>query len=104
MSGPVFMDGGTTIQVLTSILPKDAAFRVITNNVALIPILNTYKGIEIVVLGGYYNRITQTNVSQQTCTEAGMYQADIYMMGVCAVHSEVGITAAVLKMARSKKP
>src|ERR1700751_2769820 len=29
----VFMDGGTTIQVLTSMLPKDAAFRVITNNV-----------------------------------------------------------------------
>ena len=99
----VFMDGGTTIQVLASALPKDAAFRVITNNVALIPILNTYKGIEIIVLGGHYNRITQTNVSQQTCAEAGMYQADIYMMGVCAVHSEVGITAAVLEDGEVKK-
>src|ERR1700712_1811484 len=99
----IFTDGGTTIQVLTSTLPKDAAFRVITNNVALIPILNTYKGIEIIVLGGHYNRITQTNVSQQTCAEAGMYQADIYMMGVCAVHSEFGITAAVLEDGEVKK-
>lgn len=93
----VFMDGGTTMQILAGTLPPDAKFRVITNNVALVPILATYPGIELVVLGGTYNRETQTNVGQQACKEVGLFEADIYLMGICAIHSEVGITASLLE-------
>jgi DeoR/GlpR family transcriptional regulator of sugar metabolism len=99
----VFMDGGTTTQALVANLPADSAFRVITNNIALIPVLSTYSRIEIIVLGGQYDRVTQTNVGQQACDEAAMYQADIYLMGVCAVHSEVGITAALREDGEVKK-
>jgi DeoR/GlpR family transcriptional regulator of sugar metabolism len=99
----VYMDGGTTIRALASMLPTDARFRVITNNVSLVPILTTYPGVEVVVLGGYYNRITRTNVGQQTCMEAALYQADIYMMGICSLHSDIGVMASVLEDGEVKK-
>jgi DeoR/GlpR family transcriptional regulator of sugar metabolism len=91
----VFMDGGTTMLALASNFPLNSTFRVITNNVALVPILNNFQGIEIVVLGGSYNRVTKTNVGVLTCQEAEKYQADLYFMGICSIDSRTGVTSAV---------
>jgi DeoR/GlpR family transcriptional regulator of sugar metabolism len=99
----IFMDGGTTMLELAANLPLDASFRVITNNVALVPILNNLPGVEIIVLGGSYNRLTKTNVGVLTCQQAGQYQADLYLMGICAIDSKAGVTAAVLEDGEVKK-
>lgn len=91
----VFMDGGTTVCAIAAHLPLDSSFRVVTNNQALVPILSKFKGIEIIVLGGVYNRNTETNTGVRTCEEVKQYVADLYLMGTCAVQSKFGITAAV---------
>ncbi|NRF41645.1 DeoR/GlpR family DNA-binding transcription regulator [Pedobacter foliorum] len=91
----VFMDGGTTICAIAAHLPLDSSFRVVTNNQALIPILSKFKGVEIIVLGGVYNRNTETNTGVKTCEEVKQYVADLYFMGTCAVQSKFGITAVV---------
>jgi DeoR family transcriptional regulator, carbon catabolite repression regulator len=91
----VFMDGGTTICAIAAHLPLDSSFRVVTNNQALIPILSKFKEIEIIVLGGVYNRNTETNTGVKTCQEVKHYVADLYLMGTCAVQSKFGITAAI---------
>lgn len=91
----VFMDGGTTMVEVAARIPIDARFRIITNNIALIPALSTHKGIEIIVLGGRYNRLTQTNIGTQTCAEIRKYQADLYLLGTCAIHSKIGITSSI---------
>lgn len=99
----VFMDGGTTMMVLASNLPADSSFRVITNNIELVSILTNFQGIEIVVLGGSYNRLTKTNIGPFTCQEVGRYQADVYFMGICSINSTYGVTAAVLEDGEVKK-
>ena len=90
----LFMDGGTTLCAVASNFPLDSEFRVVTNNQALIPILTRFPNIEIIVLGGSYNRNTETNTGIQTCKEAEKYVADVYLMGVCAIDRKFGVTAA----------
>lgn len=89
----VFMDGGSTICSVASLLPANAKFRLITNNMALMPIITAFKHIELIVLGGIYDRQTAVNTGGQTCGEAAKYIADLYLMGTCAVHSALGISA-----------
>lgn len=91
----IFMDGGTTLCAIAAHLPQDSNFRVVTNNLSLIPILSKHKGIEIIILGGAYNRITETNTGNKTCEEVKQYVADLYLMGTCAIDSKFGITATV---------
>jgi DeoR/GlpR family transcriptional regulator of sugar metabolism len=89
----IFMDGGSTVCAIASHLPANARFRLVTNNMALIPILANYKHIELIVLGGRYDRETAVNASGQTCSEAAKYIADLYFMGTCALHPDLGISA-----------
>src|SRR5580692_3261255 len=89
----IFMDGGSTICAVASHLPANARFRLVTNNMALVPILSNYKHIELIVLGGLYDRETAVTTGGQTCSEAGKYIADLYLMGTCALHPDLGISA-----------
>jgi len=89
----VFMDGGSTICALASHLPASSKFRLVTNNMALVPIIESFRHIELIVLGGIYNRKTATNTGGQTCSEASRYIADLYLMGTCAVQKGLGISA-----------
>jgi DeoR/GlpR family transcriptional regulator of sugar metabolism len=89
----IFMDGGSTICAVASHLPANARFRLVTNNMALVPILSNYKHIELIVLGGLYDRETAVNTGGQTSSEAGKYNADLYLMGTCALHPDLGISA-----------
>ncbi|MCV9927289.1 DeoR/GlpR family DNA-binding transcription regulator [Flavobacterium sp. LS1R49] len=89
----VFMDGGTTVCAIASHLPLNSNLRIVTNNIALIPILKKFKDIEIIILGGIYNRHTETNLGSKTCEETRSYIADVYFMGACAIQSKFGISA-----------
>src|SRR5580704_19202073 len=89
----IFMDGGSTICAVASHLPANARFRLVTNNKALVPILSNYRHIELIVLGGLYDRETAVNTGGQTSSEAGKYNADLYLMGTCALHPDLGISA-----------
>jgi DeoR/GlpR family transcriptional regulator of sugar metabolism len=89
----IFMDGGSTICAVASLLPANARFRLVTNNMALVPIVSNYKHIELIVLGGLYDRETVVNTGGQTSSEAGKYNADLYLMGTCALHPDLGISA-----------
>ena len=89
----VFMDGGSTICAVASRLPADSSFRLVTNNMALVPIISACKHIELVLLGGLYDRETATTTGIQTCNETTRYIADLYLMGTCALQKDFGISA-----------
>lgn len=90
----IFMDGGTTICAIALHLPPNSSFRLVTNNLALIPIISKFKDIELIVLGGLYDRETEINTGVQIFNEVNKYVADLYLMGTCALHKDYGITAA----------
>lgn len=89
----IFMDGGTTICAIGSRFPADIQLRVVTNNQPLIEILTRFSHIEIIGLGGVYDRNTATMTGGATCREIGKYVADVYLMGTCGVDDQLGITA-----------
>ncbi|CAL1517260.1 DeoR/GlpR family DNA-binding transcription regulator [Chitinophaga sp. MM2321] len=91
----LFMDGGTTVCAIAAYFLPDISIRVVTNNQALIPILTKYKQVEMIVLGGTYDRNTETTTGVRTCEEVKKHVADLYLMGTCAVERKFGITAAL---------
>jgi DeoR/GlpR family transcriptional regulator of sugar metabolism len=89
----IFMDGGSTVCAVASHLPANASFRLITNNMALVPIISAFRHIELILLGGIYDRETAVNTGRQACNEAAQYIADLYLMGTCAIQPNFGISA-----------
>lgn len=99
----VFMDGGTTVCAVAECFPIHTSLRVITNNIALVPILGRFQNIEIIVLGGNYDKDSQTNTGAKTCEEAADFVVDLYLMGTCAISKDFGITSAIREDGAVKK-
>ncbi|GLU51299.1 DeoR/GlpR family DNA-binding transcription regulator [Dyadobacter frigoris] len=99
----IFMDGGTSVYTLVSLLSTDIKLTVITNNTAIIPALSAYSGIELIVLGGHYLKESETIVGYQAIKMAENFQADLYFMGVCALDMQKGVTAIYMQEAELKK-
>ena len=99
----IFMDGGTTVCAVAEKFPSDSSFRVVTNNMALLPILSRLRGVEVIVLGGSMDHDTETNVGTKTSEDARQFVADLYLMGTCAISAKFGVTAAVKEDGAVKK-
>ena len=99
----IFMDGGTSVYTLVSLLSTDIKLTVITNNMAIIPALSAYSGIELIVLGGKYLKESETVVGLQAIRMAENFQADLYFMGICALDTEKGVTASFMEEAELKQ-
>jgi DeoR/GlpR family transcriptional regulator of sugar metabolism len=89
----IFMDGGSTMCAVAEQFFESLSLKVITNNMALVPILSGFKNIEVFILGGAYNKETETNVGSKTCEDANQYVVDLYFMGSCAVSKDFGVTS-----------
>ena len=63
----IFMDGGTSVYTLVSLLSTDIKLTVITNNLAIIPALSAYSGVELIVLGGKYLKDCTLYVTLEPC-------------------------------------
>lgn len=99
----VFMDGGTTMVAVASCIPLTAQLRIITNNIALLPVFDYHESVELIVLGGNYNPVTKTTMGLQTCQQALNYQADLFLMGACSIDSQIGVTASIEEEGEIKK-
>ncbi|RYY30916.1 MAG: DeoR/GlpR transcriptional regulator [Chitinophagaceae bacterium] len=91
----IFLDAGSTICAIAASIPPDYHCRIITHNLAVVPMLKNHKNIELVILGGRYDAVTETNTGLTTAKEAAVYLADIFVMGICAMHPVQGITASL---------
>lgn len=89
----IFMDGGSTMCAVAEQFYENLSLKIITNNLALVPILSGFKNIEVFILGGAYNKETETNVGSKTCEDAKQYVVDLYFMGSCAVSKNFGVTS-----------
>ncbi|WP_420154825.1 DeoR/GlpR family DNA-binding transcription regulator [Siphonobacter sp.] len=89
----VFMDSGTSVYTLVSLLPAYLELRVITNNTALIPLLALYANIETHILGGKYDKEREILTGLAAVKTAEQFRADLFFMGVCSIDLQAGITA-----------
>lgn len=89
----IFMDGGSTMCAVAEQFFENISLKVITNNLALVPIVSAFKNVELIILGGAYNKETETNIGSKTCEDSKQYVVDLYFMGSCAVSKKFGVTS-----------
>lgn len=89
----IFMDGGTTNCSIASRIPIHFKLTIITNNIALAPILANHKNIKLIILGGSFNPNTNTTEGAKVCDEITRYTVDLYLLGTCAIDSHFGVSA-----------
>jgi DeoR/GlpR family transcriptional regulator of sugar metabolism len=99
----IFLDGGTSVFTLVSLLPTDIKLTVITNNAAIIPALSAYAGVKLIVLGGSYFKESETIVGLTAVRMVENFQADVYFMGICALDTQRGVTASYMEEAELKQ-
>ncbi|WP_326983888.1 DeoR/GlpR family DNA-binding transcription regulator [Chryseobacterium sp. MYb264] len=99
----VFMDGGTTICAVVNYMPLDIKLRIITNNYSVIPILEKFKNVELIMLGGNYEADLAVTSGITTCNEVSKYIADLFIMGTCAIDAGFGVSAVSLTDGETKK-
>ncbi|WP_300689019.1 DeoR/GlpR family DNA-binding transcription regulator [Chryseobacterium sp.] len=99
----VFMDGGTTIWAVVNYMPLDIKIRIITNNLSIVPIIEKFKNVELIILGGNYEQDLAVTSGMTTCYEVSKYIADLFIMGTCAVDSSFGISSVSISDGETKK-
>ncbi|UKB85205.1 DeoR/GlpR family DNA-binding transcription regulator [Chryseobacterium sp. MEBOG06] len=99
----VFMDGGTTIWAVVNYMPLDIKIRIITNNLSIVPIIEKFKNVELIILGGNYEQDLAVTSGMTTCYEVSKYIADLFIMGTCAVDSSFGVSSVSISDGETKK-
>lgn len=88
----VILDGGTTALAVAQHLPKQLEATVITTSPPVAVALAAYPGIEVITIGGQLYRYAMVAVGASTVAELRGIRADLCILGVLALHPEVGIS------------
>ncbi|MGJ1437905.1 DeoR/GlpR family DNA-binding transcription regulator [Sphingobacterium siyangense] len=99
----IFVDGGTTTWAVVNAMPLDIRIRMVTNNFSIVPLLEKFKNVELIFLGGNFEPDLAVTSGITTCMEVAKYNADIFIMGTCAVDPELGVSAASAADGETKK-
>jgi DeoR/GlpR family transcriptional regulator of sugar metabolism len=94
----VFMDGGTTaVEVVRAVDPK-SQFTMITHNPrAALILAEMGSSAEVILLGGRIDRHELVTMSPSTIQEIRKFRADLFFMGICSIHPNLGITCRTLE-------
>ena len=88
----VILDGGTTSLAIAQNLPDDLNATMITTSPPVATALAAYPGIEVITIGGKLYRYAMVAVGAYTVEALREIHADICILGVLALHPEVGIS------------
>lgn len=92
----LFMDGGTTTLQLARSLPAHMRLNIITNSPPLAIALADHPAVQIILLGGQLIKESLITVGAGTVNAVRQMRADIFFMGVCSAHPEVGLSTLYL--------
>ena len=99
----VLLDGGTTNIQVVQHLPLDLHATIITNSPPLATVLANYPNIEVNLLGGRLFKHSVVTMGAATLEALRMVRADLYLLGICSLHLEVGISTVDLEEAYLKR-
>jgi DeoR/GlpR family transcriptional regulator of sugar metabolism len=90
----LFVDGGTTAVEVARRLPWSWDGVVVTNAPPVAAVLADHPNAEVVVVGGTLLKDEQVAVGPVAVDGFRAIRADACLLGVCAFHAEIGVTAA----------
>ena len=99
----VFIDAGSTNLAVVHALPDDLNITVVTNAPSIAAVLAERKNINLILIGGTINRNTGAALGAQSLRDAANIRPDLYILGVCALDAEMGLTAFDLEDAEFKR-
>ena len=92
----LLIDGGTSNLHLVNQLPLDLNATVITNSPPISMELASHKDVEVIMLGGSLYKQSMVNLGIQTVQSLNTMVADLYIMGIYNIDSEMGISVPTL--------
>ncbi len=99
----LLLDGSTTNLELARLLPDGHVGTVITNSPPIAVELAGRGGIEVIVIGGRMDLDAQVTLGASAVDFIRTIRADACVLGVCALHPEVGLTTDGLEEAEVKR-
>jgi DeoR/GlpR family transcriptional regulator of sugar metabolism len=99
----IILDGGTTTLQLAKQLPLDLRATVITHSPAIALALHEHAGIEVVLIGGRLFKHSMVCVGAAAIEAIARIRADIYFMGVTAIHAQHGLSTGDLEECHIKR-
>ncbi|MDA6072724.1 DeoR/GlpR family DNA-binding transcription regulator [Flavobacterium sp. AC] len=99
----VFIDGGTTSLALVASFPYDLKITVITNSFPVAALIEDLPNIDLIFAGGKMCKTSFTTASIETIDFFRNFRADICILGICSIHDERGVTAALYDDSQIKK-
>lgn len=88
----IILDGGTSTLSLAKLFPANLQLRVITNSVPIAMQLMDHRGVEVIFTGGKINKDSQTAIGMEAIRMFQKVRADLGFLGVCSLHTAVGVT------------
>jgi DeoR/GlpR family transcriptional regulator of sugar metabolism len=99
----VILDGGTTTLALARALPRDLEATIITHSPTIAAALIEHPTVEILLLGGRIYKHSAVACGAATAEAARTITAELFFLGVTAVHAEHGVTTGDAEEAAMKR-
>ncbi|MDY0986232.1 DeoR/GlpR family DNA-binding transcription regulator [Flavobacterium sp. CFBP9031] len=99
----VFIDGGTTSLALVASFPYDLKLTVITNSFPIASLVEDLPNIDLIFAGGKMCKTSFATSSIETIDFFRNFRADIFILGICSIHHERGITGILYDDSMLKK-
>jgi len=89
----LFIDGGTTNAAIARAIPRDLELTIATNSLSVASALSDHPLVELIVLGGRFDRDLGTCVGGDTLAAVAQLGADLFFLGSCGLDASRGVTA-----------
>lgn len=88
----VIFDGGTSTMLIAQMLPKDLRLTVITNSFPIASLLEEHEHVEVLFAGGRLLKNSFVTIGNDAIQFFKKFRADICLLGICSIHTELGVT------------
>ncbi len=99
----VLVDGGTTTLATVRALPADRRCVIVTTSIPVADALADRPSVEVIVIGGSFDRASRTVVGAAAVEAVGAVRADLCLVGLCSLDARAGVTAAGYEEALVKR-
>jgi len=88
----ILMDGGSTNLEVARLIPNDLNLNVFTNSLPLATLLCNHPNAKVRFLGGEIFKPSQVSLGSSVFEQLSPIRADLFFMGVAAIHQQFGAT------------
>lgn len=99
----VFLDAGTTALAVADAVPAGLSLTVVTNSPEAGLALARRPRVEVILLGGILSPGPRATVGGAVVEALARIRADLCILGVCALHPEIGLTVTDLEESHVKR-